>query len=99
MQVLRVVQREGAQAARAELPAALQRPAPAPPPASDALGLARHLAIADIQVGRWRQRSSKPHLLLPAPLLQGMILITSSFIDGAVPREKSHLIQMLLAHP
>lgn len=48
-QVLRVVRREEAQAARTELPAALQRPAPAPPPASDAPGLARHLAIADIQ--------------------------------------------------
>jgi len=60
--VLRTVGRDQADAARAELPAALQRPAPAPPPAADALGLARHLAVADIQA---RPPSVSPRCLLP----------------------------------
>ena len=49
-QVLRVIPREEPAALRDEVPSALRRPAKAAPPAVDAAGLARHLAVAELQV-------------------------------------------------
>ena len=49
-QVLRVLSRDGGDAGRADLPYALRRPQRPAAPTMDALGLARHLAVSDVQV-------------------------------------------------
>ena len=50
MQVLRVLDRRNGDSGRTELPYALRRPQRPAAPQMDALGLARHLAVSDVQV-------------------------------------------------
>ena len=50
MQVLRVLDRQNGDSGRTELPYALRRPQRPAAPQMDALGLARHLAVSDVQV-------------------------------------------------
>lgn len=50
MQVLRVLSRHEGESGRTELPYALRRPQRPSAPQMDALGLARHLAVSDVQV-------------------------------------------------
>ena len=65
-QVLRVLSRDAGDSGRAELPYALRRPQRPSAPTMDALSLARHLAVSDVQVQHTLALAiMPPHLHIP----------------------------------
>lgn len=69
-QVLRVLSRQDGESERSELPYALRRSQRPAAPSMDALGLARHLAVSDVQV--CKILPARTHLLPIAARCIGM---------------------------
>ena len=70
MQVLRVLSRQDGESGRTELPYALRRPQRPAAPSMDALGLARHLALSDVQVHISAERLCTAHCCSSHPSMQ-----------------------------